>query len=105
MLVLQRVTRENDNRDGRRRGGSAFRITTPSGDVIWVELLRQRGLDISVGIDAPQEVEIVREDVLMRYEREQQMATGYAPEPAREDRSRPWYDDPEASASRRFRYR
>jgi sRNA-binding carbon storage regulator CsrA len=104
MLVLARVTRENDVRDGRRRGQAAIRLRLPDGRSIWIELLRQRGQDIYVGVEAPEDVEIVREDILMRMEREQQQqqaALSYGPAPAQEERTRTWYDDPATAAGNR----
>lgn len=45
-----------------RRIGERVRIETPSGEVIWITLTDVRRDRASLGIDAPKEVVIARED-------------------------------------------
>lgn len=51
MLVL---TRKKDER---------FSLTLPDGTVIWVQVTRIRNRNVSIGIEAPREVKVLREEV------------------------------------------
>jgi carbon storage regulator len=51
-----------------RREGERFVINTPGGD-IWITLIELDGPKARIGIDAPKELSIYREELLSRIER------------------------------------
>lgn len=68
MLTLKRIHTPNCNPDDPSRAfHDILRLTAPNGDVIIVQLVRASSGEARIGIEAPKEYNILREEVYQRY--------------------------------------